>query len=269
MSKENSLILIIITLVVLVLFGIKTDCAIWRNYISPESRVPILLYHHVLPRKQIPDPKNGGIVSLENFELQMDYLAANGYKTISLQELEQHLNNNIQLPPKTIAITFDDGYQSNYVYAYPVLKKHGFKATVFLITSLIERQPLQFDPQKTDYLSWPELQEMHDVFSFGSHSHSLHWELEELPAVFWLQPEEIKGDLIYSAQLLGAKYFSYPYGAYDERAKKLLKQSGYTMAFTVKQGPVKLGDDPLELKRMPVFNWTSLRQFAGILQRRK
>ena len=77
------------------------------------------------------------------------------------------------------------------------------------------------------------------------------------------------GDLVYSSQLLGSRYFSYPFGAYDERAKDLVAQAGYTMAFTTKEGVVRPGDDPLELKRFPVFSWTKLRQFVSIINQQK
>jgi peptidoglycan/xylan/chitin deacetylase (PgdA/CDA1 family) len=272
MNKKRVFLLFIVIVFLLGTFVVQSGegFLIKRTYSGNSLKgVPVLLYHHILPKQENNDPENGGIVSLENFELQMDYLAANGYKTVTLEELEEYVLNKRELPPKTVAITFDDGYQSNYLYAYPILKKHGFQATVFLVTSLLNEQPLQFNPEEFDYLSWPELKEMHDVFRFGSHSHSLHWELEGQPAFFHLKAEEIKGDLIYSSQLLGSQYFAYPFGAYDQRAKELLSQSGYRMAFTVKEGLVKPGDDPLELKRLPVFNWTSLRQFAGLLNRRK
>ena len=78
----------------------------------------VLLYHHVVPK----DADTSSIISLSDFESQMEYLYKHGYYTASLKELEEFLYDEKELPEKTVIITFDDGYESNYIYAYPVLK---------------------------------------------------------------------------------------------------------------------------------------------------
>ena len=105
--------------------------------------VSVLMYHHVL--------ENDGAIAIsqKNFEAQMKMLAKGGYTTITPDELLAYKQGKITLPKKSVLITFDDGWRNNYIYAYPILKKYGLKATIFLITSWIEeasKQPLAFEP---------------------------------------------------------------------------------------------------------------------------
>jgi peptidoglycan/xylan/chitin deacetylase (PgdA/CDA1 family) len=87
----------------------------------------VLLYHHVDPNDAIKP---------EVFDWQMKYLQQHGYSVISLGELVQGMKGEWDLPRKSIVITFDDGFLNTWVYAYPILKKYRFKATLFMITGL-------------------------------------------------------------------------------------------------------------------------------------
>ena len=91
--------------------------------------ISVLMYHHVL--------ENDGTIAIsqKNFEAQMKMLAKGGYTTITPDELLAYKQGKITLPKKSVLITFDDGWRNNYIYAYPILKKYGLKATIFLITS--------------------------------------------------------------------------------------------------------------------------------------
>ena len=102
-------------------------------------RVPILEYHRVKP----PAGESGDAASLivppEIFTAQMDALSAAGWRTITMGQLGDDLRLGLQPPPKSFVITFDDGYEDGYQYAYPILRSHGFVATFFVIGSLIDR----------------------------------------------------------------------------------------------------------------------------------
>ena len=89
----------------------------------------------------------------EDFDHQMKYLRDNGYHTISPDELYEALAGSGNLPENPVMITFDDGYEDNYTNAYPILKKYGFKATIFVVTGFL-------DKHKKGYLSWDEAREM-------------------------------------------------------------------------------------------------------------
>jgi peptidoglycan/xylan/chitin deacetylase (PgdA/CDA1 family) len=100
-------------------------------------RVPILEYHRVKP----PAGESGGAESLivppEIFAAQMDALSAAGWQTITMGQLGDDLRLGVQPRSKTFVVTFDDGYEDGYTYAYPILSRHGFVATFFVIAGQI------------------------------------------------------------------------------------------------------------------------------------
>ena len=93
--------------------------------IQPGSiKVPILIYHSVRPHNSYQTAMQRYYdVGPDAFEQQLRYLKDNGYTVISLKYLVDALQDNIILPPKSIVITFDDGWKNQYAYAFPLLKK--------------------------------------------------------------------------------------------------------------------------------------------------
>ncbi|WP_025209708.1 polysaccharide deacetylase family protein [Hippea sp. KM1] len=139
----------------------------------------ILCYHNIDYGKRI-DP--------DTFEKNLITLKENGFKPIRLSEIYSYIENNKPLPNKTVHITFDDGYADNYIYAYPILKKHGFFATIFIIANKVSDgiKRATYEElagmniankakeliERSTYVSWSELVLMLDsgVFEVGSHS---------------------------------------------------------------------------------------------------
>ena len=93
------------------------------------AEVFVIYYHKILPRF-------GFDVFYKTFDLEMKILKS-FYNVVSLDEIEQYIKEDKRPNKPAIAITFDDGYVDNFVYAYPILKKHGLKATIFPIASRI------------------------------------------------------------------------------------------------------------------------------------
>ncbi|MDD5771469.1 MAG: polysaccharide deacetylase family protein, partial [Candidatus Omnitrophica bacterium] len=99
---------------------------------------PVLMYHSVNPKS---DPVLYRlIVTPEAFAKQMEFLKRHNYNVVPLETIGRLLVENKKVPFKTVAITFDDGYEDNYTYAYPVLKKMGFPATIFVIYDEVGRK---------------------------------------------------------------------------------------------------------------------------------
>lgn len=230
--------------------------------------IPVLMYHHILPQANIKGifDHNNIVVSLEDFQAQMAYLRDNGYHTVSLQRLERYVNGEELLPEKSVVITFDDGYLSNYVYAYPILKEMGFTGVIFLLTGFVEETPQTFSPEALQYLSWPEVHQMEDVFQFASHTHDMHrLGNSGKGVVAEAGVNELIADLSASRQLLRhTPYFSFPYGHYSKLALDTFRGQGITMAFTVNEVSVKMGDDPMLLGRWDVVRHSSLEKFRTI-----
>ncbi|WP_232509594.1 polysaccharide deacetylase family protein [Parageobacillus thermoglucosidasius] len=133
------------------------------------------MYHHILKKSENKNKGNvSTIISDSQFNEQMDWLKENGYETITLQRLEQYVRGKANIPAKAVVITFDDGVKTSFIYAYPKLKKLGFKAVNFVITSRIPKEPQKFNPDGLQFLSRSEMAAMSDVFTFESHTHRLH-----------------------------------------------------------------------------------------------
>ena len=104
------------------------------DWITAESAVqlPILMYHSI-------SEGNGLRVPSEEFRSQMAWLRENGYYTLSPEEAFLVLTENRMPSEKCVWLTFDDGYTDNYTEAFPILKEHDMKATVFMIGKSIDK----------------------------------------------------------------------------------------------------------------------------------
>jgi len=218
-------------------------------WFAPRHTVPILMYHSV-------DNKAGTFfVSPENFAKQMEYIKKNGYEVITLDELVGSIRNKEHLKRNKVVITFDDGYKDNFEHAYPVLKKYGFPATIFLITDFIDKKPA--------FLNWSEVKIMSkDKISFGGHTKThfyLGLMLDEKNAL-----DELAGSKKAIEQQINmpANYFCYPGGGFNESTKALVVQAGYQGACSTNRGFADLNSDVYELKRIKVTNSDTNKPFS-------
>ena len=208
--------------------------------ISEGPKILVLNYH------QVQTANSALAVAEKDFEAQMNYLSSNGYVSITPDELYKGLNGEIELPPKPVLITFDDGYVDNYTNAFPILKYYGMRATIFVIPAFVGK----YD----NYLTWEQLREMEEN-GITVESHTMnHYKLEELP------DDEIRSELLNSKQLLEEKlghpveFLAYPTGTYNLHIAGIAKAVGYKGAYTIKYGNVDLGSNFYALERVPIFN---------------
>lgn len=219
------------------------------------KEIPVLLYHHLLRKDENKLYKNNNtVLSVEEFESQMKLLYDNGFNTITVFELEKFLKNEINLPYKSVMIAFDDGYLSNYVYAYPIMKKYGQVGTIFLLTSAIQNTTQKFNPDLLPMMSWEDVNKSTDVFDFGSHTHALHNKDKNNISYLVSKPDkEIKQDLTRSKDLLGGvDFFAYPYGQFNYKTIAILKELGFNIAFTTKEGNITRESNQYTLDRYSI-----------------
>lgn len=220
--------------------------------IRTATGIPVLNYHQV-------EPKDGNPLTLwpEQFEAQMEYLAAEGYTTITIDEMMDALENGTSLPEKSVIITFDDGYADNYEYAYPILKKYGFKATIFLIYDFTNTYP--------NYLTWDQVAEMKTSGLIHFESHTMtHANLAELTSV-----DELRHEIADSHDLLSEKlgydmhYIAYPGGRVNEEIERITSAAGYRGGFTVHYGLSTPAEGRYQMDRIPIFgaNMHTLTRF--------
>jgi peptidoglycan/xylan/chitin deacetylase (PgdA/CDA1 family) len=125
--------------------------------------VPVLMYHSIAP--EITDWAFSYLSTApEIFEDQIATLQRSGFNTVSLPELYEYVAGRRRLPPKALVITFDDGYLDNWVFAFPILKKYGFKATVFISTDFVD--PAEGERPTLDDV-WHGASENEDLFWKG------------------------------------------------------------------------------------------------------
>jgi len=229
------------------------------DIIATDFKVTIFMYHRF-----VDFPKNPYEISINQFEDEMRYLYENGYKTITLgQYIDAVYSQDLSsLPDKPVILTVDDGYNSFFTRAYPILKKYGFTATLFIYTNFIGNGGSS--------LSWSELKELvSEGMEIGSHSIS-HPNIAS--------PKRMKYSTSYDAFLnhelgdskkiieknLGiiVRLFAWPYGSYNETALKKAVELGYEGIITVKPGSMNLNSDILHIRRYGVYPSTGLELFA-------
>ena len=234
--------------------------------------VPVLLYHHILPDAvNQTQQENSATISTENFEMQMQYLCDKGFHTLTHAELEDFLYKGTPLPPNSVLIHFDDGYYSNFVYAYPILQRFGHRATVFMITHLIEDLGDYQPPIDHDGVTWTAAHTMRDttdVFEFASHTHDMHRVPpgETHTRMYLATKEEIAADTLRSFDFLdNHTAFAYPLGQYNDTIIEGIREAGITMGFTTVDGYVTRDCDPFRLNRFPIWRNMSMERFTNIV----
>ncbi|MFH1442356.1 MAG: polysaccharide deacetylase family protein [Candidatus Omnitrophota bacterium] len=217
------------------------------SWLSPRHTVPILMYHN------IACGKGGSFVSPENFTRQMEYIKKKNYEVISLDELVESIKNKKHLKKNKVVITFDDGYKDNFEYAYPVLKKFGFPAVIFLITDWIGNNK--------EILTWDKIIAMSkNGVSFGGHtkSHLYLGSVNDKKTAM----EEIAGSKETIEQKIGltVDYFSYPIGGFNKIVEEAVIEAGYKGACTTNRG-LKF-NNIYALKRIKVTNSDTTKPFS-------
>ena len=210
-------------------------------------------------------------VSVKSFRDQMAYLKSNGYKVVPLSSVAKALKEKRPIPDKTAVITVDDGYESVYTKAWPILEKYGYPFTVFLNIQGV------CDHYKS-LLSWEQITEMHDAgVDFQDHSYSHHrlanWPLEMSEKDYrkWIHNDLQKGaDIL--AMRLGEKpkYFALPYGEYNHVVIDEAVKIGYEAIFTQDPGAVSSDTSRFQIPREPILGneWISMEHFKMILGRK-
>jgi len=207
-------------------------------------------------------------VSLADFEKQMKYLADNNYRVISISAMAGLLRSGQEVSPKTVVITFDDGYEDNYANAFPVLKKYGFSASIFLTTGLLASTRTISKGIVISMLHWPQIKEMASsgLIEFFPHTHT-HPKLNLLPDDNVLNEVHVSKEIIEKELNEKMDIFAYPYGKSNQKVRDILKQEGFNVAFTVETGPVTAKVDSLLINRNSIDSMITLTMFKGIVKR--
>jgi peptidoglycan/xylan/chitin deacetylase (PgdA/CDA1 family) len=241
-----------------------------RSDTRVSGRIPVLMYHGISHDEDTGrHPYYRTVTSPQIFEKQMAHLHRSGYSTIGVHQIRREVEGPAE-SAQLVSITFDDGYHDFYVHAFPVLKKYGFTATVFLPSQFIAHQRRQF--RGRECMTWNEVRELKESgISFGSHTVT-HPQLRELDASD--VKSEVSGSKCSIEQELGAPVdsFAYPYAFPEEdtefkgRLRGILADAGYTCGVCTSVGRVTKQSDPYFMRRLPVNSCDDIRLFDAKLR---
>ena len=214
--------------------------------------IPILGYHRVGAFKGDHVPT----VSREAFERQMTCLARRGYRVVGLEDVARaldrresgdsrgrHPESRREMARRSVAITFDDGYEETHSVAWPLLKRFGFSATVFVTPAEVGWP---------GFATWEQVRAMaQDGMVIGSHT--MHHSY--LPLV---QPARLPEEIIQSKQVIEAqiqrpvRFISYPVGGFTAEVQTVVREAGYLAACTTNRVSCVKGMDRYALRRIKV-----------------
>ena len=228
-------------------------------YANGYQTVPVLTYHRFGSR--------GGRLNVTPaaFEAQMEFLARNGYHVVPLHKLAGFLEGREALPPKTVAITIDDGYKSTFEIAWPILRKFGFPATVYLYTDFVGAG---------DALTWAQMKDMTATGLVDIQPHSkTHANLTlQLPGETEARyRDRIRREVDVPVAILRDRLamtsfsYAYPYGDVNDYVVELLSKQKVDHGVTVTPGGNVFYAYPLMLRRSMVFGNDDLDAFKAKL----
>jgi peptidoglycan/xylan/chitin deacetylase (PgdA/CDA1 family) len=228
--------------------------------------VPILCYHRFGTAATAAGWGAKMTVSPANFAQQLDWLARNDYHVIRLAQLQAFLEGKQALPKRSVVITFDDGYESVYRHALPVLRKYNFPATLFVYNDFIGAG---------DALSWAQLQELSasGLVSVQAHSKTHRNLIERSTGETderYRQMLELEARAPREAierKLSGpVRHYAYPYGDANEAVLDVLGRQQYLLGVTVNPGGNPFFAQPLMLRRTMIYGDHDLEAFKSRLQ---
>jgi peptidoglycan/xylan/chitin deacetylase (PgdA/CDA1 family) len=224
------------------------------------DKILILLYHRILPEEddlsKVNSEERTFSVREKEFAKQMEYLNSNGWKTLNLSQLLEYLLNKTSFPEKSLVLSFDDGNQTDYSTAFPLLRKFGFKAAFFLTSDFIN---------KPGYLQKSHVFEMSQAgMEFGSHGKTHKF-------LSTLNDKELKSELLDSKKMLEdiigkeINLLSLPGGYFSPRVKTAAKEAGYRGICTSEFGWNDNKSDSFKLKRVSVKSGDLLADFICLI----
>lgn len=222
----------------LILLLVSIGLLLWPvNAFADSAEAVVIMYHRVSDEHQ----SNAFTISTDMFEADIKYLSDLGYTFCRADELDKAVKE--KKGEKLVAITFDDGYQSDYETVLPILKKYNACATFFIIGAKINTP---------GYLTEKQLKALAEsgVAQIGNHTYAIHEQpREQVQALCVTAPEKIVRDVLHNQERLKSitgqdiTAFSYPYGVYGRYIDSLLKQQGL-ITFSSDETMAKAGSQP-------------------------
>lgn len=246
--------------------------------------VPVLMWHN------LAEESSGDMtISVDTFRAQIEALHEAGFKTVSLQQLYDYVHFGTELPEKPIVLTFDDGYFSNYEYAFPILQEYDMQATIFAIGVSVGKDTYKdTEHAMTPHFGADEAREMVDsgLISVQSHTFDMHqWppfedgnaQVRETLLPFDGEADAdyeaaVEADFAESRELLESitgqpvNALAFPEGAYVTLTQDALRSAGAELTFTtVRAVNTVVKGLPQSLCAMPRFGMTESTDMTALV----
>jgi len=224
------------------------------------------MYHVIGERGETPARF---VVPIGAFERQMAWLARLRFNVLRLEDAARALLAGEPLPPRAVVLTFDDGTRDLLTLGLPVLQRHGFPATAFVVTRAMGTQIAWTEHPGIagrQILTWEEALQLEPLVSLEPHTRT-H------PSLVTLDDTELAAEIGGSRADLHERtgrshdFFAYPYGHYDARVAAATEAAGFAAAASVLAGPTDASTPRFELKRYEIRGDESLAKFLAIVCR--
>jgi peptidoglycan/xylan/chitin deacetylase (PgdA/CDA1 family) len=246
-----------------------------------DTELPILMYHNLTTD---PSQVTTMTMTAEQFRLDMEYLTAFGYTALLPEDLVKISAGEEEMPTHPVMVTFDDGYESNYTLAFPVLEETGNKATIAVIASHIRGGQ---DPGNESSMTWSQAKEMYEsgLVDIGTHTYRLHnddnkgmpyYEAGAINGIarktgesFYSYQKRVGMDLLHSIYLIEQNvgndviYAAYPFGTYDKWYLPLMESMGIMVSASTIPKMANIENSLHQLNRFEItmeqtaFDWLS------------
>lgn len=229
--------------------------ALWSRLLNP----PVILMYHAVDREE----RSRYVLPLDAFNRQISWLRRLRRPVVSLSDLVTLRRRNELPPPGSTVLTFDDGYRDNIELCHPILARHGFEATIFVVTGYAGRSN-EWDREGSlpgrPLLGWEEIRSAPSQFAFGGHSntHPILPELDEaaLNSELALCKAALHLELGHRAPV-----FAYPHGRFDSRVQNAVQQTGFAAACCSLGGTNEPWVPLYELRRVEIKGTDGLPTF--------
>ncbi|HUB88171.1 MAG TPA: poly-beta-1,6-N-acetyl-D-glucosamine N-deacetylase PgaB [Dyella sp.] len=271
------------------------------NEFVPDASLIVLTYHDVRDDVGLQGDRDPDATSTDHLIEHFDWLKANGYHVVSLDQVIEARQGGAPLPPHAVLLTFDDGLESFYTRVYPLLRAYHYPAVSALVGSWMDMPPGQKMPYnggpcaRDCFLSWAQVREIQQsgLVAFASHTWDLHEGImanpqgNQLPAVVSLEYDprtasyesvaaytaRLRKDLQHSAEEIEhatghrPRAIVWPYGAYNQIATQVAASEGMGLSFSLDDA-IPVSPDDHTLPRLLVSGNISANRLGWLIRHR-
>ena len=233
-----------------------------------EIPLPVIMYHHILENSKL---LGAYVITPQELRNDFEWIRQEGYTPVVVSDLLDYVYNDVPLPEKPIMITFDDGYESNYAYAYPLLQEYGYKAVISIFGRCTDEFTVVADKHLNySHITWDEIREMASsgLVEFQNHTYDMHSNASGTRK--GIQKLYSEDDITYRKKLtedvgklqqefvenLGyaPTAFTYPFGYLEPSADEIIRDMGFLASFSCEERIHYITKDPESLYLIRRFN---------------